>query len=227
MSADTAGPAMAAGVFRQLGALTRQLHDTLRELGHAGSLQGSVDLLPDATSRLRYIAQLTGQAADRVLGEVERAKGAQAQTALALDWIAQRLSLHAAAVPGAFQAELHEFLAQARQQQAAVDASLTEIMLAQDFHDLTGQVISRVVSMAAHLEAQLLSLLVAQAAVTGAPPEAATTTSTTSGHDRAPPAAAAAPAPAGDLQGPVIDRARTDVVTSQSQVDDLLASMGF
>jgi len=221
MSADAAAPVMADGVFRQLGALTRQLHDTLRELGHAGSLQGSVGLLPDAKSRLEYIAQLTGQAADKVLGEVERAKGAQAQAGQALDWISQRMALHGSSLPPAFQSELHEFLAQVRQQQTAVDASLTEIMLAQDFHDLTGQVISRVVSMAAHLEAQLLSLLVAQAAAAGTAVDA-----DAGGTQRDAASVAPQPAPS-ELQGPVIDRARSDVVTSQSQVDDLLASMGF
>jgi len=214
MSGAAALPAMADGVFRQLGALTRQLHDTLRELGHTGSLQGSVQLLPDAKSRLEYIAQLTGEAADRVLGEVERAKSVQAEAAQALAGVAQRVALHQPAVPAALQSELQDYFAQARQQLSAVDASLTEIMLAQNFHDLTGQVIARVVSMAADLEAQLLALLVAQAA--GA--EAAATPA--DGN----PAAADAPA---TLQGPVVDRSRADVVTSQSQVDDLLASMGF
>ena len=91
----------------------------------------------------------------------------------------------------------------------ALDSHLTEIMMAQDFHDLTGQVIARVVTLAATIEEQLLQLVL----------------------QTAPPGNAPAPetpqAPAA-LQGPVVDPANAaDVVTDQSQVDDLLASLGF
>jgi len=87
---------------------------------------------------------------------------------------------------------------------------LTEIMMAQDFHDLTGQVIARVVNLANTIEQQLVQLLL-QTAPPGVAP--------------------AAPEPAARseaLQGPVVDaESRADVVTDQSQVDDLLASLGF
>ena len=88
------------------------------------------------------------------------------------------------------------------------DARLTEIMLAQDFHDLTGQVVARVVQVAATIEEQLLALLL-ESAPAGKP-----------GQDRV-----LAPA---YLQGPVVEsEGRTDIVTNQAQVDDLLASLGF
>ena len=80
--------------------------------------------------------------------------------------------------------------------------------MAQDFHDLTGQVIARVVNLAATIEDQLVQLLIQTA-----PPNA---------H------VAAAEAKPAHLQGPVVDPENTpDVVTDQSQVDDLLASLGF
>ena len=85
------------------------------------------------------------------------------------------------------------------------DARLTEIMMAQDFHDLTGQVIGRVVQLASTIEVQLLGLLL-QSAPTGQP-----------GQDQA-----------FELAGPVVNpEGRTDVVKDQQQVDDLLASLGF
>ena len=89
------------------------------------------------------------------------------------------------------------------------DTHLTEIMMAQDFHDLTGQVIARVVNLAATIEKQLVQLLIQTA-----PPVTQV---------------AQAPAPSREhLQGPVVDpKTATDVVTDQSQVDDLLASLGF
>jgi chemotaxis protein CheZ len=88
------------------------------------------------------------------------------------------------------------------------DARLTDIMMAQDFHDLTGQVIARVVQLAGTIEEQLLSLLL-QSAPSGQP-----------GQDHA----ILEPA----LAGPVVNaEGRTDVVSDQKQVDDLLASLGF
>ena len=80
-----------------------------------------------------------------------------------------------------------------------------EIIMAQDFQDLTGQVIKKVVEMVQGLETQLLGLLL-----------------------EAMPEQRKAEAPEGLLNGPVISSAgRGDVVTSQAQVDDLLESLGF
>ena len=61
-------------VFHRIGTLTRQLHDALRELGYDIHLQGAVGTLPDARSRLDYIARLTGEAADKVLNAVDGAR---------------------------------------------------------------------------------------------------------------------------------------------------------
>ena len=71
-------PQMAAGaspeVFKQLGLITRQLHDTLNQLGVMPKLQQAANGLPDARSRLSYIAQKTGDAANKVLNSVDMAK---------------------------------------------------------------------------------------------------------------------------------------------------------
>ena len=61
-------------VFTKIGLLTRQLHDALTELGYTDTLQGTVGQLPDAKSRLAYIARLTGEAAEKVLNRVDLAK---------------------------------------------------------------------------------------------------------------------------------------------------------
>ena len=61
-------------MFQQLGAITRQLHEALKELGYTDKLKGTVDQLPDAQSRLSYIARLTGEAAEKVLNRVDQAK---------------------------------------------------------------------------------------------------------------------------------------------------------
>jgi chemotaxis protein CheZ len=193
-------------MFQQLGSITRQLHDALKELGYADKLKGTVDQLPDAQSRLSYIARLTGEAAEKVLNHVDGAKSEQ-------ETIAQRgrqLTSTIAAVPGLAKAmpELLNWSKDVVELSEKSDARLTEIMMAQDFHDLTGQVINRVVQLAATIEEQLLALLL-QSAPTGAP-----------GQDKAYDMNA--------LEGPVVDaEGRTDVVTDQKDVDDLLASLGF
>jgi chemotaxis protein CheZ len=91
-----------------------------------------------------------------------------------------------------------------------LDQHLTDIMLAQDFHDLTGQVVRKILDMATALEDSLVHLLVQSA------PEELQSLS-------AKPEAAAA-----ELQGPVVAGTQQgEVVSNQGEVDDLLASLGF
>lgn len=194
-------------MFRQLGSITRQLHDALKELGYTDKLKGTVDQLPDAQSRLSYIARLTGEAAEKVLNHVDEGKAEQAKIAERGRQLADTI----ARVPGLARAmpELLEWSNDIVGLSEKSDARLTDIMMAQDFHDLTGQVIGRVVQLAGTIEEQLLGLLL-QSAPSGQP-----------GQDHAivdPPA----------LAGPVVNaEGRTDVVKDQAQVDDLLASLGF
>jgi chemotaxis protein CheZ len=183
-------------MFRQLGTITRQLHDALKELGYTDKLKGTVDQLPDAQSRLSYIARLTGEAAEKVLNHVDEGKAEQARIAERGRQLIDTISR----VPGLARAmpELLEWSKDIVDLSDKSDARLTEIMMAQDFHDLTGTI-----------EEQLLGLLL-QSAPGGQP-----------GQDHA-----IVDQPA--LAGPVVNaEGRTDVVSSQAQVDDLLASLGF
>ena len=194
-------------VHQKIGSLTRQLHTALNELGFADPLRGSMGELPDAQSRLSYIARLTGEAAEKVLGRVEQAKAQH-------DYIASETrrmvtSLVADPVAAVARGEICNFLTDVERVTQEADGHLTEIMMAQDFHDLTGQVIARVVNLASTIEQQLVQLLL-QTAPAGSAPAPTT------------------PVRSEALQGPVVDaESRTDVVTDQSQVDDLLASLGF
>ena len=204
------GEAENADVHHKIGQLTRQLHDTLRELGMAEKLRGSAEELPDAKSRLSYIAKLTGEAAEKVLNRVDQAKNQH-------DYIAaetHRVKALLVQDPVAAVAKGHimNFLTDMEQSSQAIDQHLTEIMMAQDFHDLTGQVIARVVNLATTIEDQLVGLLIQTA-----PPHTVV-------------AKPSAPSVEGHpvLQGPVINpEGNTEVVSSQSEVDDLLASLGF
>ena len=197
-------------VFQRVGELTRTLHNALIELGYHTTVEQAVSALPDARTRLNYIATLTGRAAERVLGAAEQCKDIQDS----LQREAERLEAAWEAVPGheapPVAAATRHFLREAQEQSRMANDHLTDIILAQDFHDLTGQVINRVVKLASDLEEQLLKLLI----------------------DTTPPAQRARLMDQPALLGPAIEgvvqgASNDDVVTSQAQVDDLLESLGF
>jgi chemotaxis protein CheZ len=189
-------------VFHQLGAITRQLHDTLNMLGVLPKLQNAANGLPDARSRLTYIASKTEQAAEKVLNLVDEAKKDQNHIAeetrkLAAFMVSDPVK---AVASGAVMNFVHDVEHTTKR----VDSHLTDIMMAQDFHDLTGQVVAKVVKLASDLEAQLVHLL-----VRAAPPEQAQKVEQ-------------------ELNGPVVNpEGREDVAANQNEVDDLLASLGF
>jgi chemotaxis protein CheZ len=197
-------------VFQRIGSITRKLHDALRELGYDKTLEANLNKLPDARDRLTYIARLTGEAAEKVLNATESARNTQDEVAanskaLCARWKAA--SAGAAAGDAQLVAETTEFLGNLSMMTDQTNSHLTEIMMAQDFHDLTGQVIRKVVDIAQTLEVALVKLLLETS-----PPEKRTATK----------------AENEGLEGPVVNaEGRTDVVSDQGQVDDLLASMGF
>ena len=197
-------------VFNRLGQLTRQVHDSLRELGLEGALKEAAEAIPDARQRLGYIAQTTEQAASRVLNATDVARPIQDELTNGADALSARWDeLYAGRLsPEAFRelsADTRSFLAAVADGSRVTSAQLHEIMMAQDFQDLTGQVIKRVVDLAHLLETQLLQVL-----LEAAPPQVR------SEHH------------SGLLNGPVINpEGRTDVLSNQAQVDDLLESLGF
>lgn len=204
--ATTLQPASAQvppGVFQQIGVITRQLHDTMQQLGVMPKLQLATSGLPDARSRLTYIANKTAEAANKVLNSVEQAKADHAHISQATREMAA--AIVADPVRAVASGAVMNFMADVEERSARIDSHLTDIMMAQDFHDLTGQVVAKVVTLANELEDSLVKLLLQVA-----PPGQL---------DKFESAA---------LQGPVVSaEGRTDVVTGQGEVDDLLASLGF
>ena len=201
-------------IHQRIGQLTRTLHNALRELGYDRELMDARDNLPDARDRLAYIARVTGEAAEKVLNAVDRARTLQQELteqagSLRNRWraVATYSTGGRACTPAGKQLidETCGFFADVGGQADRTNAILTDIMMAQDFHDLTGQVIRRVVTLAQSLEEQLVKLLI----------------ETSSAGQR----------PRQDqpkLEGPVVaPQCRDDVVSDQKGVDDLLASLGF
>jgi chemotaxis protein CheZ len=199
-----------ADVMSRIGHLTRTLHDALRELGYDRLLEKTAAAMPDARDRLDYVVRMTEQAAVRALNAIEAAQPIQDR----LEDEAERLS---AQWQKLFDKQLsveefktlvagtRDYLADVPKQTRATNAQLLEIMMAQDFQDLTGQVIKKVTKLAQDLEQNLVHLLVDLV-----------------------PADLRGDIDRGLLNGPVVNAAAgPEVVTSQSQVDDLLASLGF
>jgi len=205
--ADTQGAANPE-VINKIGHMTRALHDSLRELGYDKNLEKAANAIPDARDRLNYIATMTQQAAERVLNATDAAQP-----------LVEKIEGEAKHLSGEWQklfdkkldeeqfkqlvTRTHAYLVEVPKQTKATNAYLTEIMMAQDFQDLTGQVIKKIIEVTQHMEQQLVTLLV----------------------ENAPPSVKI---DAGLLNGPVINgQGRSDVVTNQKQVDDLLESLGF
>jgi chemotaxis protein CheZ len=195
--------------FNRLGHLARQLHDSLRELGYDRLLVNAAEALPDTRQRLAYIAQMTEQAASKVLNAVDIAQPVQddltrRSTDLSARW--DRMFANQLSVDEFKQlaSDTRSYFNAAPGKLQVTTAQLTEIMMAQDFQDLTGQVIKKVVELASNVEQQMLSILIEVM------PEEKKAASE------------------GLMNGPVINAAgRTDIVENQSQVDDLLESLGF
>lgn len=197
-------------VINQIGHMTRALHDSLRELGYDKNLERAASTIPDARDRLNYVATMTQQAAEKVLNATDAAQP-----------VVEKIEVESKRLAGEWQKLLdrqldvaqfkslvmqtHAFLVDVPKQTKATSAYLMEIMMAQDFQDLTGQVIKKIVEVTQQMEKQLVDILVDN-----------------------PPSTANPDAYAGMLNGPVVNAAgRTDVVTSQDQVDELLESLGF
>lgn len=190
-------------VFKQLGLITRQLHDTLTSLGVMSNLQLAADGLPDARSRLNYIVIKTSEAANKVLNSVDLAKADHVH--ISAETRRMALAITEDPVKAVASGAVMSFVRDVEASTARIDTHLTDIMMAQDFHDLTGQVVAKVVALATDLESSLVKLL-----LQAAPLDHVQTIGTA------------------DLNGPVVNpEGRTDVVANQSEVDDLLASMGF
>ena len=198
-------------VLIRVGHMTRALHDSLRGLGLDKLVEKAASDIPDARDRLDYVARLSEQAAKRVLDATDTAgplqDAVESRSAdLRTSWQAM---LDADAAGSADWRALAErsIAAMAENERAATAtrAELMNIMLAQDFQDLTGQVIGKITSIAQDLEKQLVQVLIDFA-----------------------PSEIRRELDSGLLNGPQIKpEGNTEVVADQGQVDDLLDSLGF
>ncbi|MCC5855585.1 MAG: protein phosphatase CheZ [Idiomarina sp.] len=206
-------------LFDSIGKLTRQLHDSLQDFLQDPRLSSlTEDDLPDAQNRLQYVMQRTEDAANRTMDAVEASLPMAEEIGSEVSQIMpvwQRLMSRDIEL-SEFKELCHQvdsFMQRCGERSEQLHSLLTEVLMAQDFQDLTGQVIRRVIQLVQEVEDQLISLL------------------TIFGEDynkamkkRADKMSKDSSGP----EGPVIDPdSRDDVVKGQNDVDDLLSSLGF
>jgi chemotaxis protein CheZ len=198
-------------MLNRIGHVTRVLHDSLRGLGLDKILEQVAHDIPDARDRLSYVARMTEQAAEKVLNATDLAIPLQtelASQALMLEQCWKEV-LPNPSLKSDYNLAADEtlnFLTLIGKNTTETKALLMDIMMAQDFQDLTGQVIKKITSLAQGLEKQLVQVL-----IDFSPAMAKKDTNSTVAL----------------MNGPQIDPHALDVVASQEQVDDLLDSLGF
>ncbi len=200
-------------LFMGLARVTHEFHQAVRGLSLDERLnQLAASELPEASTRLDYVVQLTEKAVHRTLDLVDRSRAATERLTGAAGELAEarESAERHAATPWA----LHALSAATRKAQERIyrdsvelRGHLSQLAQAQEFQDLAGQVIGRVIALVQNIEGALIDLLRGSGAglqFRGKPP-----------IDQA-----------SGLLGPVVPGTGT-AAASQQDADELLASLGF
>lgn len=215
------------GLYQEIGKLTRELHSAIVNFQIDPNMPQAeeVSQITDATERLSYVVRLTEGAANRTMDLVEESTPLMHSLndeakALSADWgrfmrrevSAEEFRELARRVDG--------FLTRSEKDTQQVSSNLNDILLAQDFQDLTGQVIKRVTQLVTEVESNLLKLVLMASHV-----------DRFAGIEHDDESIRAEKDPQKHIkqgEGPQIHAdKREDVVSGQDDVDDLLSSLGF
>lgn len=210
-------------LFREVGRLTRSLHEAIRNFhidGGTSEQREEISKIEDASDRLGYVVEMTNKAANKTLDLVEEsmpiASSLKSEAeALKHDWGRLRRREMKPEEFRELYARMDNFLDAMTSQTDKVYQNLSDILLAQDFQDLTGQVISRVTGLVKEVESNLVGLVRMAGKVDQMTGTVHTDIETKQEDiDRG--------------VGPQIHaETKADVVSGQDDVDDLLSSLGF
>jgi chemotaxis protein CheZ len=204
-----------SGLFMEVGRLTRELHDSLANVKFDARIAGLAETdIPDAKHRLNYVIQKTEEAANRTLNAVETLlpiseKLNTGATVITEDWSRfVRREMSVDEFKG-LSNRLTEFLDEIQDDSSKIQSNLSDVLMAQDFQDLTGQVIRKIIDLVTEVEESLVRL-VRCAGVKAKPQQEAE-----DGATRA--------------EGPQVEGVQTSAqcVNGQDDVDSLLSSLGF
>lgn len=200
-------------LFREVGRLTRELHEAINGfLLDAKIADIAQREIPDASERLNYVIEMTEKSANTTLNAVEislpLANELEDKSAkLSEEWDkfkGKQLSVEDFRV---LSSDLSAFLDAATSHSKELHKNLSDVLLAQDFQDLTGQIIRKVITLVTDIEDKLVQLV----RISGSKLPDKKYES-----------------PSEKLEGPVVPGVEQgDVVQGQDDVDDLLSSLGF
>jgi chemotaxis protein CheZ len=211
-----------AELFAEVGKLTRQLHDSLNNFNLDDRITNLAEEIPDAQSRLEYVIKTTEEAANTTMDAVESSMPIAEKLNEGIDKIlpewkklmSRQMEL------GEFKSlclNLDKLLEQSSNDSAKLNQLLTEILMAQGYQDLTGQVIKRVIELVKEVEESLVNMLTVFSF-----------SERLDENNDSPTKRVESEVNAVKAEGPVIDaEERDDAVAGQDDVDDLLSSLGF
>lgn len=203
-------------LFAEIGKLTRQLHDSMSNFQIDSRLSDLANAdIPDAKERLNYVISRTEDAANKTMDAVESIFPVidniqqQIQTVNPL-WVKL---MHNEMNLGEFKSlclDIDKLLKTTSSETEKVHSLMTDVLMAQDFQDLTGQVIRKVIDLVREVEESLINMLT----MFGVSEEEQKKAKVTTGDNL--------------VEGPIVNtKDRDDVVSDQDDVDDLLSSLGF
>ncbi len=204
-------------LFQELGKMTREIHDSIMKFRMDSRISDLAETdIPDAKDRLEYVIEMTEKAANTAMGVIEESTP-----------VAEKLSAEASVLKGQWNKfrnrelsveelrvmgqDVEAFFDESEMMMSKLLSGFTEILMAQDFQDLTGQIIRQVINLVHEIETNLVDLIKIQ------------------GESQANSKVADKPQDDGKLEGPQVPGKETsdDVMKGQDDVDDLLASLGF
>lgn len=222
---DELGRMREQNLFRELGKMTRQLHDALNSFAVDSRIVSMAECdIPDAKARLNHVITMTEDSANRTLAAVEDTLPIAAQLEEQANTLHEKWSRfrNKDMNVGEFRdmsVEIDEFLDVTRGRAGAIHSNLSEVMMAQGFQDLTGQIIRRVISLVQEVEDNMVELIrLSGASQSGVKTQSRNPVAETA-HEEAVMRGFGPQVPGIEDNG--------GSVSGQDEVDDLLSSLGF
>lgn len=209
-------------LFQELGKLTRELHDALNNFNIDSKLSNLAEQdIPDARQRLTHVINMTNEAADKTLNAVETSipiceSLLDRSRDVRRDWLSFLSKEMSAEQFRHLTAKVTDYLEHSESESLKLKDLLTDVLMAQTYQDLTGQIIKRVIELVGDVEDSLVNMI--KIAGTG-------TNTGTAGSNKA---VGKKEKSGTELEGPQVPgMASSDAVSGQDEVDDLLSSLGF
>ncbi|MEF1254057.1 MULTISPECIES: protein phosphatase CheZ [unclassified Vibrio] len=203
-------------MLQEIGELTRDLHESIKHFSVDERMSEIAnDEIPDARDRLQYVIDKTEVAANKTMDAVDRCLPIADNLHNGLLQVRPQWNelMHGRIELAEFKALCHridDLLGEVEGDSSELRGQLTEILMAQDFQDLTGQIIRRVITLVNEVEGRLVEIL------------------TAFGSSQLEQSAHNKNKASTDPEGPILNpQERDDAVSSQDEVDDLLSSLGF